>query len=690
MSFYLLEIGTEEIPAAFINPACNFLRIEFENLLKQNNIKFEKVISDGTPRRIFLYIDGLPEKQEDRQEIVMGPPSKVAVDNEGKYTKAALSFAKSKGINESDLSLVKTEKGEYLQGIKKIKGISTKDFISKNVVEIILKIPFKKSMRWGDKNIRFVRPIHWFLSVYDSEILPFEIDGMHASNFTYGHRFMRGTANENKFTVRNFDEYKKFLKENYVILSFEERKIEIVKRIKEIEKEYDFHVPVDKDLLDTVANLVEYPFAVLGNFEKDFLQLPDDVLITSMKVHQKYFFVKDKNGNLLNFFIGISNTLPVSDNIKNGYERVLRARLTDAMFFFENDKKIPLEKRSEELKKVVYQEKLGTSWEKVERFTKIAEKLTDFLDKSKLSSVKRAALLSKADLMTEMVYEFPELQGYMGMVYAKIQGETEDIANAIFEHYFPRFAGDKLPTTFEGTVISIADKLDTICGCFVIGLIPTGNNDPYGLRRGAIGILNIIREKNIRLDIKKLISFCLNLLDKKVDFNKDETLSKIYEFIMQRFKQILINEGADADIFDALVDNFEDILTIEKAVKEVTPKRVSEDFMIVTTSYKRIANILKKSGGTFTKFDISKINNKFEEDLYLHLKDLDSKLDKLIENEKFQEAIELLLSMRKPVDDFFDNILVMDNDEEIRNNRLALLSNLKSTFDKLLRFDKIN
>jgi glycyl-tRNA synthetase beta chain len=501
---------------------------------------------------------------------------------------------------------------------------------------------------------------------------------------------MRGTANENKFTVRNFDEYKKFLKENYVILSFEERKIEIVKRIKEIEKEYEFHVPVDKDLLDTVANLVEYPFAVLGNFEKDFLQLPDDVLITSMKVHQKYFFVKDKNGNLLNFFIGISNTLPVSDNIKNGYERVLRARLTDAMFFFENDKKIPLEKRSEELKKVVYQEKLGTSWEKVERFTKIAEKLTDFLDKSKLSSVKRAALLSKADLMTEMVYEFPELQGYMGMVYAKIQGETEDIANAIFEHYFPRFAGDKLPTTFEGTVISIADKLDTICGCFVIGLIPTGNNDPYGLRRGAIGILNIIREKNIRLDIKKLISFCLNLLDKKVDFNKDETLSKIYEFIMQRFKQILINEGADADIFDALVDNFEDILTIEKAVKEVTPKRVSEDFMIVTTSYKRIANILKKSGGTFTKFDISKINNKFEEDLYLHLKDLDSKLDKLIENEKFQEAIELLLSMRKPVDDFFDNILVMDNDEEIRNNRLALLSNLKSTFDKLLRFDKIN
>lgn len=690
MSFYLLEIGTEELPAGFINPACDYLKTEFKTLLRQNNIKFEKVISDGTPRRLFLYIDGLPEKQDDREEIVIGPPAKIAMDKDGKFTKAALSFAESKGIDKGDLSIVTTEKGEYLQGIRKIKGIPTKDFIQKNITDVILKIPFKKTMRWGDKNIRFARPIHWFLSIFDGEILPFEIDGISASNITTGHRFMRGLTPGLKFPVKDFDEYKKLLKEAHVILSFEDRKAEIVYQIREIEDEFLFTIPIEEDLLNTVANLVECPFAILGVFPKEFLKLPDEVLITSMKVHQKYFYIKDDNGKLLNYFIGISNNLPINMNIQNGYERVLRARLTDAMFFFENDKKVPLDKRIKELKKVVYQEKLGTSWEKVERFTEIAKKLAEDLDESKLLSVNRAALLSKADLMTEMVYEFPELQGYMGMVYAKAQGETEDVATAIYEHYFPRFAGDKLPATFEGAVISIADKLDTICGCFAIGLIPTGNNDPYGLRRNAIGIINIIREKRFRIDLKNLISFSLTLLEKKVNFDKQEILNKVYEFIMQRFKQILINEDVDPEIFDALIDNYSDILTIEKAAKEITPKRGSEDFITVTTSYKRVANILKKSGELNLKLQPSKFDTKYENNLYLYVESLDYELNKLIKDEKFKEAIELLLSMRKPVDDFFDNVLVMDEDEEIRNNRLALLTNLKRTFDKLLRFDKIN
>lgn len=686
MSFFLLEIGTEEIPAGLINPAYTFLRDEFEKLFKQNNINFDKIIANGTPRRLFLYIEGLPEMQDDREEIVIGPPASIAFDKDGNLTKVAIGFAKSKGIDESNLSKITTEKGEYLQGIKKIKGIQVTEFIINNIKDVILNIPFKKSMRWGDKNIRFARPIHWFLSVFDGKPLSFEIDGIVASNMTYGHRFM----GKEGFEVDSFSGYINGLKERNVIVSFEERKSEILKQLKEVEKEGGFSIPVDEDLLDTVSNLVEYPYAVIGSFSEEFLKLPKEVLVTSMKVHQKYFYVEDKKGNILNYFIGISNTRPVNENVRNGYERVLRARLTDAMFFYENDKNIHLEKRAEALKKVVYQEKLGTSWEKVERFTKIAEKLANDFDKTRLDTVRRTCLLCKADLMTEMVFEFPELQGYMGMIYARLQGEEESVALAINEHYMPRFAGDNLPSTFEGAVVSIADKIDTICGCFSIGLIPTGNNDPYALRRNAIGILNIIRDRKLRINIRELIKYSLGNLTEKAKFDINDVTEKVYEFIMQRFKQILVSEGVDAEIFESVVDNYSDILMVEKAAKEITPKRNSEDFMTVAASYKRISNILKKADHVNEDFDTNLFATEHEAKLAKSLENVSGSLKLLIDKEDFDGAIVELLKMRNVIDTFFDNVMVMDKDEKIKNNRLGLLASLKGTFDKLLKFDKIN
>ncbi|MBZ4672384.1 MAG: Glycyl-tRNA synthetase beta subunit [Deferribacteraceae bacterium] len=686
MSFYLLEIGTEEIPAGLLKPAYTFLKEEFERLFKQNNINFTQIISNGTPRRLFVYIDGLPEKQSDRDEIIIGPPASIAFDESGKLTKVALGFAKSKGIDEADLSKVSTDKGEYLQGVKRIKGISTSEFILNHIEEIVLKVPFKKSMRWGNKNIRFARPIHWFLSIFDGRVLPFEIDGIKASNISYGHRFMA----KDSFAVTDFDSYIDSLKKMYVFATFEDRKNEILNQIKNIEKDKGFVVPVDKELLDTVANLVEYPYAVIGSFSDEFLKLPQEVLVTSMKVHQKYFYILDDAGNILNYFIGISNTKPVNDNIRNGYERVLRARLTDAIFFYENDKNVPLEERANELKKVVYQEKLGTSWEKVERFTKIAEKITLDVDKSKLNTVKRACQLCKADLMTEMVYEFPELQGYMGMIYARLQGEDENVALAINEHYMPRFAGDNLPTTFEGSVVSIADKIDTICGCFAIGLIPTGNNDPYALRRGAIGILNILREKKIAINIVELIRFALEQLTQKANFNVEELTLKVYEFIIQRFKQILVGEGVDPEVFESVSDNYSSILKIEKAAKEISPKRNSEDFMTVAASYKRIANILKKADYSNIDYKESLFTTSYEKRLAELLTSTKKQIEIMIENEDFGTAMNELLNMRSAIDEFFDNVMVMDKDENIKNNRLGLLASLKVTFDKLLKFEKIN
>lgn len=677
MPSYLLEIGCEEIPAGFIPSSAKFLLDEWTKRLTSLNLSFSSIETGGTPRRLFVSIDGLADTQEEKVEIVMGPPSNIAFNEDGSLTEAGRKFALSKGISEDTLKRVTTQKGDYLQGEKKTGGRLTKDILVEIVPEIIKSIPFPKSMKWGDNDFKFVRPIHWFLSIYDGSPLIFEADGLKSGAVTYGHRFLAPNAIE----VQSSKDYFEKLKNAFVIADADERKNIIIEQLKNIEEQENVEINADEDLLNTVANLVEYPHAVAGSFDESFLVLPDEVLITSMKIHQKYFPVRDKSGKLLNKFVGISNMKsPNGDTfIRQGYERVLRARLNDALFFYNNDKKVKLETRTEELKKVVFQEKLGTSYEKMERFRAIAAFLAESLEPSKVESVKQTAYLCKADLLSEMVYEFPELQGIMGSYYAKNEGIAEDIATGIREHYLPRFAGDILPETVEGSLVSIADKLDTIAGVFAAGMKPTGNLDPYALRRSAIGVLSIIEKWEYKIDLKEVIKISLDMLSGRLLFNKDEVLNDIIEFINLRYKQMLTGRNAvSGDVFDVVSKGRSNPLRIYNIAKIITQARGTDEFQIIASSFKRINNILKKQGWERTDFSDELLQTEEEKQLGELIRA--QNLKELLNDEKNYAVLDELMKFAPVVDKFFENVMVMAEDIKVRENRLSLIACLREVF----------
>lgn len=686
MPDFLLEIGSEEIPAGFISGACEYLKGDFEKRLTDAGIGFENIESDGTPRRFYLSITGLEEKQKDKEETIMGPPASVAFDSDGNLTKAGAGFAKSKGLPEETLTKVETEKGVYLSGLKKTKGVPTREFIENIVVDVIKGIPFRKSMRWGDKSFRYARPVHWFLALFDGEVINFEIDGIKSGSRTMGHRIHHNEY----FEVKNFADYKAKLKEAKVVTSTAERIAQMRDQVAGIEKETGYKVDLDEELLETVAGLVEYPVSLMGTFEEKFLDIPAEVLITSMKYHQKYFYVTDQKGNLVNKFIGVSNTDPNDPElVKTGYARVLRARLADAAFFWENDKQYPLEKRVDELKKVVYQEKIGTSYEKMERFRRLAAFFADKLNSAVKADTERAATLCKADLLSEMVYEFPELQGIMGRRYASLQGESDAVAAAIEEHYLPRFAGDDLPASDVGAFVSMADKLDTMCGIFAIGMIPTGNQDPYALRRGAIGILSTIKNKGYRISLREMIAEAVNNLAEYLRLDTDQTIEQVYEFIIQRYRQILAGEGLPADCVDAASDISDDIITIEKAAKALAEYKQTPEFASIAGGFKRINNILKKAEHSSVQYDTALFETDYERELDSLIKDKADQINREVSEENFTVAMTQLLTFSGPVDDFFENVMVMAKDEKIRTNRLSLLTKLKEVFNMLGDLTKI-
>jgi len=686
MPDFLLEIGSEEIPAGFITPSCEYLKNEFNKRLSDAGVGFENIVSDGTPRRFYVSISGLDEKQADKEETIMGPPASVAYDADGNLTKAGAGFVKSKGLSEDSLEKVETERGVYLSGVKKTKGVPTRDLVESMLVDVIKSIPFRKSMRWGDKSFRYARPVHWFVALFDGGVIDFEIDGIKSGNKTMGHRIH---ANE-YFEVKDYADYLKVLKENKVVATAAERMDMVRAQVAEIEKETGYKVDLDEDLLQTVAGLVEYPISMLGEFEESYLELPADVLITSMKNHQKYFYVTDKDGNIVNKFIGVSNTDPKDPElVKTGYARVLRARLADAAFFWENDKKYPLEKRVDELKKVVYQEKIGTSYEKMERFSALAEFFAESFNAGAKADTARASVLCKADLLSEMVYEFPELQGIMGHIYSKLQGENDTVASAIEEHYLPRFAGDDLPKSDVGAFVSMADKLDTMCGIFAINLIPTGNQDPYALRRGAIGILNIIKDKGYRMGLKTMINQGVDGLKKYMEFDAEKTSELIYDFIIQRYRQMLAGEGIPADCVDAACEVSDDIITIEKAAKALAESKQTAEFASIAGGYKRINNILKKSEHSSAEYDEALFENDYERELAALISDKADQINREVSEENFTVAMTQLLTFSGPVDSFFDNVMVMAKDEKVKNNRLSLLLKLKEIFNTLGDLTKI-
>jgi glycyl-tRNA synthetase beta chain len=601
----------------------------------------------------------------------------VAFAADGTLSDVGLKFVESKGLEKDSVRTISTPKGDYLVGKKLISGGETLPLIKKLAEHLVKSIPFSKNMRWGDKEMRFSRPVQYIFSSYNGKSLALDIEDVKMSDSILTHRFMGG-----KVAVSDFSGYQKALKEGFVIVSSEERREAIVRQLAALADEHGFVVDKDEDLLDTVADLVEYPHAVLGSFDEKFLVLPAPVLITSMKHHQKYFAVYDKTGKLLPKFIGISNMSPEDDStIRKGYERVLVARLNDALFFYENDKKVALESRVEMLKKVVYQEKLGTSYEKLERMKALAAELAAEYAPTKLELVERAAVLAKADLMCGMVYEFPELQGFMGRIYAGLQRENEEVAAAIEEHYMPRYAGAELPATDTGKILALADKFDTMAGAFAVGLIPSGNVDPYGLRRAAIGIINIAEEAGWRLPLKALVVSALEKVKSKATEDLDESTKRLMAFFITRHKQMLLNQGnVDTDAYDAAAESFTDFITQRDKALALTEAKGSDTFKSIAQSYKRINNILKKAEFSAIPVDSALFEQQEEKDLYALYQAKRQTVESLSADRKWQEAVNELSGFADVLAAWFDKVMVMAPDEKLRNNRLALLTALRALF----------
>jgi glycyl-tRNA synthetase beta chain len=520
----LFEIGTEEIPAGFLSKAVVDMEEIIRKSLAEKRIAARGIRCLATPRRLVLTIADLAPKQEDQTIEKLGPAKKAAFDENGKPTKAAEGFARSQGLDVSELQILVTEKGEYLGARKTIAGQPTALLLPDILKSFMLAIPFRKSMRWASYDLKFARPVHWLLAIYEGEVVPLKIEDIDSGNVSFGHRFMSPAS----FAVTGFEDYLAKARENCVIVDPEERRKRILQEAQKAAADVGGKLFYSEDLLETISYIVEYPVILRGHFDENFLRLPKEVLTTTMISHQKYFPIVNPGGELLPYFIAVSNTQARDLSVvASGNERVLRARLADASFFFEEDKKVPLEDRVESLKKVVFHTLLGTSHKKVIRFRKLAGKIASALKvkPSVKKNVDRAAFLAKADLESLMVGEFSELQGIMGREYALLAGEDPAVANAIYEHYLPIAAGGDLPKTDEGAIVSIADKMDTIVGFFGVGMPPTGTADPYALRRQALGIINIILSRHYHLSLNFLIDESLTLL-KEVLKNPAEDIKK--------------------------------------------------------------------------------------------------------------------------------------------------------------------
>ncbi len=681
---FLLEIGTEEIPSRFLEPALEKMKELFGALLATGRVASTGEIKAlGTPRRLVLYATALSEQQQDVSKEVVGPPKKIAFDAEGRPTKAALVFAEKNRIPVESLTVKTTDKGEYLAARIEEKGGDTAEWLKQAMPGFILSIPFPKTMRWMDKDIRFARPIHWILALWGGAVIDFKINGLKTGNLSRGHRFMSPGA----FLVKDVKSYLLQTEPNYVVIDPGVRKQRIIKQVRELAESKGGTVLEDSGLVDETANLVEYPVAVLGSFNKDFLRVPKEVLITAMREHQRYFSLVQGQGELLPYFITISNTRAEDmEVVRAGNERVLTARLSDAAYFFDHDVKQPLVERVEGLKKVTYQEKLGTVYDKTERVRKVAAYLAALL-KADPGVVDRAAYLCKADLLTGVVGEFPKLQGVMGRHYAISSGEDPRTAEAILEHYLPRYAGDRLPASIEGVCVGIADRIDTITGCFSVGLIPSGSEDPYGLRRQSVAILNMLFERGIRISLKDLINEALKAYGaKKQDAAK--IASDTLDFLRQRLAGILASEGFRSDVVDAALSvDFDDPLIAREKVRALDALRTSEDYQPLVTALKRAGNILPRQFDGTVKKSVLKLDaEKALYDAFMHIRDqVKEKAAKL----DFRGALADIASLRRPVDAFFDTVMVMDKDADVKNNRLALLAGITGLFSGIADFSRL-
>jgi len=681
----LLEIGTEEIPAAFLPRALQDMSSMISKALTDERIPYGQVQTFGTPRRLCLAVADVAEKQEDQVVEKLGPAKRVSFDSDGNPTKAALGFAKGQGVDISEVGTMQTDKGEYICISKHIAGRNTSSLLPDMLSKLISALSFKKSMRWGNLDFRFARPIHWILALYGGDVIPFRIENIESDNKSRGHRFMNPEA----FPVRNLKEYLAGTREHFVIVDPEERKRIIIEEARKAATAVSGRVLENEDLLETVTYLVEYPTIVCGSFDRKYLDLPKEVLITSMMSHQKYFPVVDQEDRLLPYFITINNTLARNPAVvTRGNEKVIRARLSDAQFFFEEDRKVNLDKRVEGLQQVVFHTLLGTSHEKVMRFRKLAAYIADHLDPSLKNRVDRAALLAKADLDTQMVGEFSELQGIMGREYALLAGEDPTVAKAIYEHYLPLTAGGDLPQTHEGAIVSIADKLDSIVGFFGVNVVPTGTADPYALRRQALGIINIILEKQYPLMLDDLVDQSLLILGERLKRPVEETRKDVLEFFRGRLENQFISQGHPHDVVSAvLAAGFSDLVQVTKKIEAMETFKTHPAYEPLAIAFKRAGNILKD----FRNGHIDSSLFNLEEEIQLHSTFLEArnKVVNALAKDDYSSALMELAALRQPIDRFFESVMVMVKEEDIRFNRLSLLEALFSIFRRIADFSKI-
>jgi glycyl-tRNA synthetase beta chain len=681
----LLEIGAEEIPAAFLPKALKDMEEMIRKALAESRIPCGEVRTMGTPRRLFLTVASVAERQEDQIVEKLGPARRVAFDAEGKPSPAALGFARGQGISVSALEIASTEKGEYVCTRKNIIGESTEALLPEILTKLISGISFRKSMRWSDLEFRFARPIHWLLALYSGRIIPFRIGNIESGNVSRGHRFM----NPASFPVVSLENYLAETRKHFVITDPAERKKIIREESEKAAAAIGGKVLRNEELLETVAYLTEYPTVVCGSFDKEYLKLPREVLITTMISHQKYFPVLDDRGNLLPHFLTINNTLARDPAVvRRGNEKVLRARLADARFFFETDRKIPLDTRVLDLKKVVFHSLLGTSYEKVLRFRKLAGWVADRIRPTLKIGVERAAFLAKADLDTQMVGEFAELQGIMGREYALLSGEDPIVARAIYEHYLPTGAGGELPETDEGAIVSIADKLDTICGFFGVGLIPTGTADPYALRRQALGVINILLKKRYPLALDGLIDESLAILGPLLKRPLGETRNAVLDFFQGRFENQLISQGHPYDVVDAVLANgIHDLVQAWEKIRAMEAFKSHPDFQPLAIAFKRVVNIIRD----FQNGDVDPAVFAGPEERNLHAAFLQIRQSVLtyIAGGDYSFALVEMARLREPVDAFFNVVLVMAEEEKIRFNRLSLLREISTLFLNVADFSRI-
>lgn len=678
----LLEIGTEEVPAHAMPGILKQLKENAEKALTELRLEYDSVRTLGTPRRTALLVSGLAERQPDVESERRGPSIALAFDADGNPSKAAQGFARGQKIDPKDL----VQKDGYVYAVVHEAGKGTEEILGTLLPDLVNGLNFPNNMRWGDLDYKFIRPLRWLVALYDEKVIEFTVADIKSGRNSRGHRFL----GSEDFAFSKAAAYEQECEAQFVIVDQEKRRQLILAQIEEVAKANGGKAEINEDLLEEVIYLVEYPTALCGKFEDKYLKLPPEAVITPMRDHQRYFPVKTADGKLLPLFITIRNGgKEYLETVQHGNERVLRARLADAQFFFDEDRKKSLEQHREKLKTVVFQEGLGTVYDKTERLVQLAEQVAEMLQVSAGEKEKavRAAKLSKADLVTGMVCEFTELQGIMGREYALLDGEAAEVAQAVDEHYKPRFAGDSEPQTTTGRIISIVDKVDNLVATFSRGLIPTGSQDPFALRRQALGLVNLLITAKAHVSLSALAAADMKLLGIDDTEKQAGLQNSLADFIRLRLKNVLGEAAIRYDVVDAVLADVDDVYTTYQRAQALA-KAMEQDMTKAIQAFCRVGNLAKKTaGGTV---DEQLFADDAERELYKAYTAAAAAVKKQIEAEQdYSAVISSLAELADPINKFFDSVLVMDKDEKIKDNRLALLKSIDTLIAQAADFSKI-